>query len=54
MVEKCHDVDANNVNDLLIEYKVPFSHLKQFKDKLTGESKARIAANEAKLDTVLW
>lgn len=54
MVHRCRDVTGDNVNDLLIEYAVPYSHVKEFKDKLSNESKARIACNEEKLDTLLW
>jgi len=54
MVARCRDLTEANVNELLKEFAIPYSHLKQFKDKLTDESKARIAAKEDKLDTILW
>lgn len=54
MVARCRDLTNENVNELLKEFAIPYSHLKQFKDKLTDESKARIAAKEDKLDTILW
>ena len=54
MVARCRDLTEANVNELLKEFAIPYSHLKQHKDKLTNESKARIAVKEEKLDTVLW
>ena len=54
MVEKCHDVNETNVNELIKEFPVPYSHMKNFKTKLTDESKERIAGYEEKLDTILW
>ena len=53
MVKRCKDITAENVNDLLKEFPIPYSHIKQHKDKLTSESKGRIAAGD-KLDTILW
>lgn len=54
MVARCRTLTNENVNDLIKEFKIPYSHLKQFKDHLNDKSKARIAAYEEKLDTVLW
>jgi hypothetical protein len=54
MVAHCRTLTNRNVNTLLKEFKIPYSHLKQFKDWLDNDSKARIAANEEKLDTILW
>ncbi|KAJ8319834.1 hypothetical protein KUTeg_001421 [Tegillarca granosa] len=54
MVHRFKDLTADNVNDLLMEYPVPYSHVKELKNKLTNESKARIACNEEQLDTLLW
>ncbi|ESO89374.1 hypothetical protein LOTGIDRAFT_229223 [Lottia gigantea] len=54
LVRRCRDVTADNVNDLVAEFDVPYSHIKTFKDKLTEKSKARIASYEPKIDTVLW
>lgn len=54
MVARCRDLTNENVNDLLKEFAIPYSHLKQFKDKLNEASKARIAEKEEKLDTILW
>jgi hypothetical protein len=54
MVARCRTLTHRNVNTLLKEFKIPYSHLKQFKDCLDNESKARIAASEEKLDTILW
>ena len=54
MVNRCRGISQENVNSLVTEYDIPYSHLKQLKDSLTEESKARIAEYEEKLDTVLW
>ncbi|CAF1078048.1 unnamed protein product [Rotaria sp. Silwood1] len=54
MVARCRTLTNENVNDLIKEFKIPYSHLKQFKDHLNDKSKTRIAAYEEKLDTILW
>ena len=54
MVARCKDLTNENVNELLKEFAIPYSHLKQFKDQLNDISKAKIAAKEEKLDTILW
>ncbi|UJR08982.1 hypothetical protein I4U23_013232 [Adineta vaga] len=54
MVARCRDLTNETVNGLLKEFAIPYSHLKEFKEQLSDESKARIAAKEDKLDTILW
>jgi hypothetical protein len=54
MVSRCRDLTSENINTLIKEFKIPYSHLKQFKEHLNDESKARIASYEDKLDTILW
>ncbi|CAF1594874.1 unnamed protein product, partial [Didymodactylos carnosus] len=54
MVAHCRNVTTENVNTLLKEFSIPYSHLKQFKNVLSEESKAKIALKEEKLDTLLW
>jgi hypothetical protein len=54
MVARCRDLTNENVNELLKEFSIPYSHLKQFKDQLNESSKAKIATKEDKLDTILW
>ncbi|CAF2138561.1 unnamed protein product [Rotaria magnacalcarata] len=54
MVARCRTLTNENVNDLIQEFKIPYSHLKQFKDHLSDKSKAKIASYEEKLDTILW
>jgi hypothetical protein len=54
MVSRCQDLTNENINILIKEFKIPYSHLKQFKENLNNESKARIASYEDKLDTILW
>lgn len=54
MVARCRDLTSANVNELIKEFRIPYSHLKQFKEHLNDASKARIATYEEKLDTILW
>ena len=54
MVHRCRNITRENVNSLVVEYDIPYSHLKQLKDALTEESKVHISEYEEKLDTVLW
>ena len=54
MVARCRDLTSANVNELIKEFRIPYSHLKQFKEHLNEASKARIASYEEKLDTILW
>ncbi|XP_076447740.1 uncharacterized protein LOC143284693 [Babylonia areolata] len=54
MVNRCRELTRENLNSLLVEYDIPYSHVKQMNDTLTQESKQRIAEYEEKLDTVLW
>ncbi len=53
MVNSCKDLTADNVNDLIKEFNIPYSHLKKYKEALLAESKARIAAYSP-LDQILW
>lgn len=53
-MQRCRDVTADNVNSLIKEFEIPYSHVKPHLSALTEESKARIASYEKKLDTVLW
>ncbi|CAH1799551.1 unnamed protein product [Owenia fusiformis] len=54
MVSHCKDITEDNLNSMIKEYPVPYSHIKEHKDKLTSESKAKIATYTSKLDTLLW
>ncbi|KAH3792131.1 hypothetical protein DPMN_145622 [Dreissena polymorpha] len=54
MVQRCSDVTAENVYSLIQEFPFPYTHVKSHLTALTNESKARIASNEKKLDTVIW
>ena len=53
MVESCRDVTSDNVNELLEEHAVPYSHVKSLQGTLSDESKGRIAQTD-KLDQILW
>lgn len=54
MISRCQNLTRANINNLIQEFQIPYSHLKQFKEHLNSESKARIASHEEKLDTILW
>ena len=54
MIGRCKSVTAENVNQLVKEFPLPYTHLKAFKEQLNDESKAKIAVIEPKLDTVIW
>jgi hypothetical protein len=45
MVSRCRDLTIANINNLIKEFQIPYSHLKQFKEHLNDESKARIASH---------
>ena len=53
MVARCKELTAKNVNPLLEEFDIPFTHVKQFQSALTVKSKTKIAACD-KLDKVIW
>ncbi|XP_060085365.1 uncharacterized protein LOC132564751 [Ylistrum balloti] len=54
MTYRCQHLTADNINEVIKEFPIPYSLAKQHKSNLTSESKARIAANEPKLDTIIW
>lgn len=54
MVQRCRDVTEDNVNNLIKEFDIPYTHIKPHVSKLTVESKARVASYEKKLDTIIW
>ncbi|KAH9514771.1 hypothetical protein Btru_023606 [Bulinus truncatus] len=54
LVKVCQDLNEENVNESIKKFKIPYSVLKKYKDRLNSESKQRIAEYEPKLDTVLW
>ncbi|KAH3792413.1 hypothetical protein DPMN_145909 [Dreissena polymorpha] len=54
MVQRCCNVTAENVNSLIQEFPIPYTHVKSHLTALTNESKARTASYEKKLDTVIW
>ena len=53
MVNRCKDLSVFNMNDLIKEFDIPYSHLKKFKTSLQSESKARLAAYSP-IDQILW
>ncbi|OWF49165.1 uncharacterized protein LOC110452170 [Mizuhopecten yessoensis] len=54
MTYRCQHLTTENINEVIKEFPIPYSLAKQHKDGFTPESKARIAAYEPKLDTILW
>jgi len=53
MLHRCEFLTADNVNDLLKEFDIPYSLLKTKSFPLTDSSRFRIATYES-LDTVIW
>ncbi|XP_033112656.1 uncharacterized protein LOC117113434 isoform X2 [Anneissia japonica] len=53
VVSACTELNKANVNELLQNVKIPFAHLKEFKNTLTTDSKITIAKYTS-LDTILW
>ena len=53
LVKNCKDLTAENVNSLVKDYNIPYTHLKTVAEHLNDDSKEKIAYIE-KLDTVLW
>jgi hypothetical protein len=54
IVSKCRHLTNENVNTLIQDLIIPYAHLRPFKKYLNDVSKAQIASNEEKLDTILW
>ncbi|XP_072178023.1 uncharacterized protein [Diadema setosum] len=54
LVARCASMSAANINEIVQNTDVPYTHIKQFVTSLTPESKARIAEYEKKVDTLLW
>jgi hypothetical protein len=53
-VEKCRQLNAQNVNEILAEFDLPYSSVKAYAKSLTTASKKSLAEKQEKLDTVLW
>ena len=54
IVQHTQNLSEDNVNELVAQYDIPYSVVKNFKAKLNNDSKKRISQYEPKLDTVLW
>lgn len=54
MVDKCKNMTESNVNDLIKQFKIPYSALKKLCSSFTKESKVKIAEDQDTLDTILW
>ncbi|XP_064628385.1 uncharacterized protein LOC135487986 [Lineus longissimus] len=54
VVHKCKVLNQENVSELVLNVDIPFSHIKQYKDKLTPEAKVAIVKSTKKLDTIIW
>jgi len=53
-VERCKNITNQNVNEIVAEFELPYSFLKNYKDNLNEKSKEKIANQEKKLDTLIW
>jgi hypothetical protein len=53
-VNSCRSLTAENVNQLVADFDLPYSSVKAFASSLTNESKKRLAERADKLDTLLW
>lgn len=53
-LEKCKNMTAQNVNDLIAEYDLPYSYIKKFSSSLNKESKIKIAKCQDSVDQILW
>ena len=54
IVDKCRDMNASNVNDLIEQFDIPYSVLKKYVDNFNDKSKLKIAQKQDKLDTIIW
>ena len=53
-VEQCLKMNAENVNELVAKFDLPYSLVRKFSAYLTETSKKVIAQKEEKLDSILW
>ena len=54
LVDKCRNMDATNVNELIEQFDIPYSVLKKFVGNFNDKSKLKIAQKQDKLDTIIW
>jgi hypothetical protein len=54
IVDKCRDMNASNVNDLIEQFDIPYSVLKKYVANFNDKSKLKIAKKQDKLDTIIW
>lgn len=53
-LEKCQNMSAENVNDLVAEFDLPYSFVKKFSSSLNDASKFKIANSQDNVDQILW
>ena len=53
-LEKCKNINSDNVNDLVDEFNLPYSFVKKYTSKLTEKSKLKLAENMENIDSILW
>ncbi|CAF0709851.1 unnamed protein product [Brachionus calyciflorus] len=53
-VERCRNMTADNVNELIKEFDLPFRMVSHLKKYLNAESKKCLAEKQEKLDSILW
>ena len=54
LVRNCAGLTAENVNDYVRAFDIPYAHLKALGYKLNDEAKARVATYTPDIDTILW
>ena len=54
IVEKCRNMNADNVNELIEQFDIPYSVLKKYVANFNEKSKLKIAEKQDKLDTIIW
>lgn len=53
-LEKCKNMNADNVNDLVMEFDLPYSFVKKHANHLTEKSKLKLAECMDSVDSILW
>ena len=53
-ITQCRQINAENVNELLSKYDLPYSTVKKYVKDLNETSKKILAKRQEKLDTILW
>lgn len=54
LIANCQGMTAENINEYVAKFDIPFAHLKPIGDSLNDASKERVAKYTPELDTILW